>query len=248
MMSSIRVVCISDTHLQHCKYPVNVPDGDILIHAGDATFEGKVSEIWRFTDWFEKLPHRHKVFVAGNHDWLFQQNQDLARSMLPKGVIYLQDNLAIVEGLRIWGSPWQPEFMNWAFNLPRGHRLREKWNMIPTGVDILVTHGPPLGILDLTVDGEHVGCGDMHEVVTKRVKPRLHVFGHIHHAYGTAAVGRTLFVNATVCDEAYKPVNAPVVVDMDPADREHLPTVVVSQKPVLMPGTAPSVGKAPPLW
>lgn len=222
----MKIVLISDTHLQHLRYRIEEPEADMVIHAGDATFQGKIIEMRSFVDWFEKLPYKYKIIVAGNHDWLFQKNRDLARSMLKKDTIYLEDDLVEIEGLKIYGSPWQPEFCNWAFNLPRGHRLREKWNKIPTGVDILVTHGPPMGIRDLNADGLHVGCEDLLEVVTKRVKPRLHVFGHIHLSYGTAMVGRTLFVNAAISGEDYKPNHRPIVVEMDAGKLEGLPVIV----------------------
>ncbi len=243
----MRIICISDTHLRHLKFPINVPIGDLLVHAGDATFEGSPREIQAFFDWFSALPHKHKVFVAGNHDWLFQKNPELARQLVPKNVTYLQDSMAEIEGLKVYGAPWQPEFMNWAFNLPRGHRLREKWNLIPSRVDVLITHGPPLRYCDLNPDGEHVGCGDLHDVIVKRVKPRLHVFGHIHGGYGIAAAGRTLFVNASVCDEAYRPSHAPIIVELDPSAPAKLPEVVQSMQPFLQ-NAPPIIGKARPLW
>ena len=209
----MRVVCISDTHLAHQEGDLKIPEGDLLIHAGDGTFEGKPPELRDFLEWLSRLPHRRKVLIAGNHDWFFQMHPALARSLVPAGIDYLEDSEVKVDGLRIYGSPWQPEFLNWAFNLPRGRRLREKWNRIPRGIDILVTHGPPAGILDLTPHGEHVGCEDLRDAV-ERVKPRLHVFGHIHHGYGAQEVGRTRFVNASVCDESYVPSNPAVVVDL----------------------------------
>lgn len=86
--------------------------------------------------------------------------------------------------LLVYGAPWQPKFYDWAYNLPLGARLREKWDQIPEGVDVLITHGPPLGILDAAADGHECGCPDLLDTITQRVKPRLHIFGHIHEAYG----------------------------------------------------------------
>jgi Icc-related predicted phosphoesterase len=103
--------------------------------------------------------------------------------------------------------------MDWAFNLQRGPALREKWALIPEGTDVLITHGPPFGILDWTARGERVGCEDLLEAV-RRVKPRLHVFGHIHEGYGEHEQDGTRFVNASICTEAYQPTNAPIVVDV----------------------------------
>jgi|SRR5579871_1333776 len=242
---------MSDTHLMHLKYKLQMPEADMVIHAGDATFEGKLAEVSLFAEWFRSLPYKHKIFVAGNHDWLFQKNRDVARSMLGDQVVYLEDNLVEVEGIRIYGSPWQPEFCDWAFNLPRGHRLREKWNKIPSKVDVLVTHGPPLRILDLNQDGEHVGCGDLYEVLTKRVKPRLHVFGHIHNGYGIVAEGRTLFANVAICGENYKPTHGVVVVEFDP-EKPGIPEIKVNCQRALPlePIGSPILFNRPaePLW
>lgn len=205
----MRCVLISDTHLRF----VAVPPGDVLIHAGDATIEGTPKEFDKFFKWFGALPHPHKILIAGNHDWLFEKKPELARSLVPPGVAYLQDELAIVNGLKIYGSPWQPEFMGWAFNLTRGWPLRKKWELVPTGIDILVTHGPPMGILDWSPFGnEHAGCGDLRQELL-RIKPKLHVFGHIHHSYGQMAWNGTKFVNASICDEAYRATRLPILLD-----------------------------------
>lgn len=215
----MRVVCISDTHRYHEKpweaEKIKIPDGDILIHAGDSTYEGRIAETTNFLAWFVSHPHPNKVMIAGNHDWLFEKSNALARSMIPREITYLQDEMKEVAGLKIYGSPWTPYFLGWAFNLERGHRIREKWNKIPRGIDILVTHGPPMGILDLTYDGEHVGCKDLLDIVM-RVRPKLHVFGHIHMCGGQSVkVGNPpiTFVNAAVLGEDYKPASQPIVVD-----------------------------------
>jgi hypothetical protein len=87
--------------------------------------------------------------------------------------------------LSVYGAPWQPEFYDWAYNLPRGgSELKEKWGMIPDNTDVLITHGPPHGLLDAAMDGFLCGCEELLEAVTTRVKPRLHIFGHIHEGYG----------------------------------------------------------------
>jgi predicted phosphohydrolase len=210
---NMRIVCISDTHLAHRDTTLPIPDGDLLIHAGDGTLEGSIQETTHFLRWLSDLPHRNKILIAGNHDWLFQMQSLLARSLVPAGISYLEDSAAEIEGLKVYGSPWQPEFLNWAFNLPRGPRLRQRWNQIPAKTDILVTHGPPAGILDQTPNGEHVGCIDLLDAV-ERLKPKLHVFGHVHHSYGSTDVGCTRYVNASLCDEDYQPTNLPVIVDL----------------------------------
>jgi Icc-related predicted phosphoesterase len=208
----MRIVCLSDTH-NLAEHGV-LPDGDLLIHAGDLTMGGTHEEVCRAHAWLARLPHRHKIVIAGNHDFLFERQPASARSLM-REVVYVEDEQVEIDGLRIWGSPWQPWFFDWAFNLARGPAIRAKWDLIPSGIDILVTHGPPAGHGDLTDRGERVGCADL-LVAVRRILPRLHVFGHVHEGYGTTWERGTLCVNASVCDRHYRPVNEPVVVDWPP--------------------------------
>jgi len=209
----MRLVLLSDTHC-HQRFPM--PGGDALVHAGDATGSGTLDQVREFLEWFAAQPHRHKILVAGNHDWLFQREPGEAARLVRRhpGLVYLQDSGLELAGIRFWGSPWQPEFCAWAFNLPRrGEALRQVWNRIPPGTDVLVTHGPPYGILDQVGGGEHLGCEELRARLGV-VRPRLHVFGHIHDSHGVARAGGTTYVNASVCDEGYRPVHPPVVVDV----------------------------------
>ncbi|MDX1909560.1 MAG: metallophosphatase domain-containing protein [Bacteroidia bacterium] len=205
------VVCISDTHGRH--HSVEVPPGDILIHAGDMSARGGYAEIADFMTWFAAQPHAYKICIAGNHDFLAEQSPDLMRSLVPPDCLYLENTTATVLGLRIWGSPVTPWFHDWAFNRHRGDDIRHYWDMIPPDTDILITHGPPFGIRDLTVSGELVGCRDLNHRVWE-VNPRLHVFGHIHEAYGVTEVAGTRFVNASMLDIGYRPVHLPVVLEV----------------------------------
>jgi predicted phosphodiesterase len=209
----MRIVCISDTHLVHRGAEFPIPNGDLLIHAGDATYSGTQDEIREFNEWFAALPHANKIFVAGNHDWGFQLYPDQSRAQLAPDIIYLEDSETKIGNLRFYGSPWQPQFGLWAFNLERGSPLRERWQRIPSGVDILITHGPPYGVLDGTLDGRHVGCRDLLSEITTRIKPRLHVFGHIHEGYGRHDQEGITFINACNVDVQYRLAHAPVVVD-----------------------------------
>ncbi len=193
----MRVVVLSDTHMLHEQ--VEIPDGDMLIHAGDfSASRGGLATMSAFNDFMAGLPHRHKVVIAGNHDIALQSHPEEARRCL-SAVTYLQDELLEVEGLRIWGSPWQPRFFDYAFGLSRGAALAEKWARIPSNLDILVTHTPPFGVLDQVRLGRHVGCEALVEAV-QRVRPRFHVFGHIHEGYGRCVQDGVCFVNASVCD------------------------------------------------
>lgn len=210
-----RIVCISDTHNLHEQ--INIPDGDVLIHAGDATIRGTEPEVENFLRWFAKLPHQHKIFVAGNHDWLYETNNRFARILTANfGIKYLQDSSIEIEKLKIYGSPWQPRFFDWAFNLNRGAELAEKWELIPEDTDVLITHGPPNGILDEVprlYSIENTGCEELRKRV-EIVRPKLHIFGHIHCGYGQIEDFGVKFINAANCDEEYNATNAPVVVDL----------------------------------
>lgn len=214
----MKIVCISDTH--NCNAQLLVPEGDLLIHSGDATTTGTIEEVVRFNKWIAGLPHKYKVFIAGNHDWLFERQNPLARRLLDSGVIYLQDSSAEIEGFKIYGSPWQPRFFEWAFNLSRGPELAEKWRLIPDDVEILITHGPPNGILDLVPRKrgiENTGCEELRkrvETLTGHGKLKIHVFGHIHCGYGIEEQFGIRFINASTCNEAYLPVNKPIVIEI----------------------------------
>jgi predicted phosphodiesterase len=226
----MRVVLISDTHDHHGG--MTIPDGDVIIHAGDSTSHGRVNELQQFAAFWRALPHPHKIVIAGNHDFGLQTDPTLGKTLF--GESYLCDSETTVGGLRVWGSPWQPWFHGWAFNLQRGPEIRAKWDLIPSGIDILVTHGPPYEVRDSTdhgLFGRNVGCEEL-RISLDRVRPRLHVFGHIHEAYGTAWCGPTLCVNASSCAivqngrfAVHRASNAPIVVDV-PEDRS-LPATLV---------------------
>lgn len=205
----MRICLISDTHERHRE--LDLPDADLLIHAGDATFTGDLHAIDDFDDWLASLPHRAKIFIAGNHDRTFESQPENARRRITHAT-YLQDSGVTVGGVRIWGSPWQPEFMSWSFNLERGAPLREKWALIPSDTDILVTHGPPFGHGDLVARGERVGCEQL-ALRLLDLDVRLHVFGHIHEGYGVTTKGTTLFANASTCDLGYEPTQPPILLE-----------------------------------
>ena len=189
----MKIVCVSDTHSFHDK--TVVPDGDILIHAGDLTKHGDLADVEAFDSWFAFLPHRHKIVICGNHDFCFQNEAIRARARI-RNAIYLEDEAVTIEGIKIYGSPWQPWFGGWAFNLERGPEIAAKWALIPTDTQILVTHGPPQGVRDRNRRGDICGCRDLFDRVM-RVKPRLHVFGHIHESAGRSDIDGITFVNAS---------------------------------------------------
>ena len=203
----MRIVAVADTHLFHDE--LVVPDGDVFVHAGDMCRGGDLTELEAAADWIAGLPHRHKVIVAGNHDWAFAREPGAARAMFA-GAHYLEDAGVTIEGVRFYGAPWQPAYNDWAFNLSRGKPLAQVWAKIPRGIDVLVTHGPPDGIGDRSGMAQRAGCADLRRRVEK-VKPRLHLFGHIHQDGGAWRLGATTFANVTTW-ECERP---PTVFDLE---------------------------------
>lgn len=219
-----KIVFISDTHNKHkhltSKGMGNIlGSGDILVHAGDCTSLGYKHEIEQFLEWFSNTDFKYKIFIAGNHDFGFEQQTDIAQVYKDLGVIYLFDNEVTIDGIKFYGSPWQPEFHNWAFNLSRGEELAEKWEQIPNDVDILITHGPAYGILDYAPIGGHVGCEELYRKIVE-VKPKIHVCGHIHDGYGQKTMGGIEFLNAAVLNDRYEHAHKPIVVEYDTETKE----------------------------
>jgi Icc-related predicted phosphoesterase len=211
----MRIACLSDTHCLHNK--IVMPDADVLVHAGDSCRWGTLQELESFCTWLSNLhQYNYVICVAGNHDWPFAREDERhkAVSMLAQaGAIYLQDSVAMVEGKWFHGSPWQPEFCNWAFNLPRGKELADKWANIPDTVDVLVTHGPPFEIGDF-VHNENIGCRDLRHRVNRLSSMKAHIFGHCHAGAGRHTFMGKQFVNAAICTERYLPENRPIVIDI----------------------------------
>jgi predicted phosphodiesterase len=228
----MRITFISDTHGKHDEVTHTLPGGDLLIHAGDISNRGRRTEIQDFIKWFSGIDnYTHKIFIAGNHDFGCQDEPAAVTELLRlnPGCEYLYDDLFLVgketddydKMIKVWGSPWQPEFHNWAFNLPRqGQELKAVWDMITPDVDILITHGPPFGHLDYVAYNKlNVGC----ELLRERVdylKPKIHVFGHIHSGYGYKFDGHTHYFNAAVLDERYQFTQKPLTIDWGPLTNE----------------------------
>jgi Icc-related predicted phosphoesterase len=219
----VRIVATSDCHGRLGS--VTIPAGDLLVIAGDVLPNSTrdperdaVAQARHLSELDElagSLDFEHVVLVAGNHDWIFERKKDARRSL--RNLIYLEDESIIIDGVKVHGSPWQPEFCSWAFNLPRnGDELRHYWQLIPDDVDVLVTHGPPYGVLDHP-DGVRpsVGCELLRERVDA-IRPRLHLFGHIHGSYGIERRGETTFANVSLCDEDYEPTQPPLVFEVKP--------------------------------
>jgi Icc-related predicted phosphoesterase len=208
--TALRLVLISDTHEFHRE--IDVPDGDIFIHAGDFTmFSKSVEAVADFNDWLGELPHRHKIVVPGNHEFFLEADPS-ERFMLDNAVVLINEGTEI-EGLRLWGSPVTPMYGG-AFGLSSAKDRKRLYARIPQDIDVLITHGPPFGILDTApISGLHEGCRELLDAVML-VRPKLHVFGHIHTAYGVFQSEHTMFVNASRLGLNDDPDKAPFVFEM----------------------------------
>ena len=219
MSKTIKIVCISDTHAQtDSKAFPEIPNGDILIHAGDFTLNGQESNIGQFNDWLGTLPHHWKIVIAGNHDKMFDSNLSRNSKEMKKlltNCFYLEESSVLIEGIRFYGAPFsiKNEFsQNNAFAL-NTHDLASKWAKIPSDTDIVITHSPPYGINDIGDWGNNDGCKHLLKEVTERIKPKFHVFGHVHPANGRQEIGGTTFINASIGKTNYQ---TPIVIEYVP--------------------------------
>jgi Icc-related predicted phosphoesterase len=217
----MKLTVISDTHGMHRKIK-SLPDGDVLIHCGDFSNIGEKAQVIDFVEWLKSQPHKHKIFIAGNHDKSFDPKyinswpddlwlKDTLKYIKELGIHYLENNDVIIEGVKFWGSPITPNFGEnyWAFNRKRGDEIRKYWSKISDYTDVIITHGPPAHILDWCVNGKLVGCNDLTYHI-QRVKPKYHFFGHIHESYGVVDAPDTVFANASSVNEQYDLVNKPL--------------------------------------
>ncbi len=227
----MRLVAISDTHGVHRR--VSLPAGDVLVHSGDLTLNGERSVTLDFVDWFSDQPFKHKIFIAGNHDtWVESNNDTLQQYAMDRGVHYLQGSSIVLDDMTFWGSPYTPRFMDWSFMLSSADEAICHWQNMPETVDVLITHGPPFGVLDKLVvvnsdtgvnntdklDGiflneENVGCRELFARV-REVAPKLHLFGHIHEGYGEIDKWGTRFINVSTMNRDYHITNQPYVIDV----------------------------------
>jgi Icc-related predicted phosphoesterase len=197
-----RIVHLSDTHMLHRR--LDVPAGDVLVHSGDFTGKGTVEDYDDVFDWLDSMPHKHKVLVAGNHDSLFQQFAKMIRKRVPKSITYLEDSGTTLDGLSFWGSPWTPGYPWMAFTYRAIERRESPWTSVPDDTDVLITHGPPHSILDRNYSGQRIGDVALYKRV-EVVRPKLHLFGHVHDQNGEMSRFGTRFVNAAVGDDDEDP-------------------------------------------
>jgi predicted phosphodiesterase len=221
-----RLIHISDTHGFHRK--INIPYGDILIHSGDITRRGELETINDFSNWLKELPFARKIIIFGNHELGHSQMGPKRKKSLEmikeSGAIYLEDSGIEIDGLKIYGSPVQPEYHRWEWNRRRGRDIKHHWDMIPDDTNILITHGPPNGILDAVprhndYTGEYienVGCKDLLNRINELKQLKLHLFGHIHEGYSVKPIeiNSVRFSNASICQPyPHKNFNEPVIIN-----------------------------------
>lgn len=213
------ITTISDTHGLHNHIPPDwLEGGDVLVHAGDVSGRGSLKEVEAFLEWFNELPYTHKIFIAGNHDFWFEKVSTFAvNEMLQEkypNIIYLNDSGVEIDGFKFWGSPVQPWFYDWAFNR-MGTDICRHWDMIPLDTDVLITHGPMKGYLDMTLRGVSTGCPYLLEKSAEMTNLKLFVCGHIHESYGKFEFpDGGVFVNASTLNFNYNVQNKPIVVEI----------------------------------
>ena len=214
----MKLVCVSDTHTKHND--ILLPEGNILIHAGDFSYRGGESEVNDFLNWFEKQDFEHKILICGNHEvGLEGEEDDFGIECSNRGITFLNNTSTTINGVKFYGSPATPWFGGWAYNYQRGDDIKQIWDMIPDDVEVLITHGPVYGILDLVRTfgspnyGEHVGCQDLFNKLME-IKPIAHISGHIHEGYGKAEYKDIQFYNVSQLNERYKLVNKPITFEI----------------------------------
>lgn len=214
----MKFVLISDTHGDHRK--LQLPHADTIVHAGDLSADGDPKEVRDFIAWFDALDYTNKILIAGNHDWHMQTHAaEMASVLAESSINYLFDSGVEIDGIRFWGSPFTPEYFNWAFQCKQGDEMDLHWKKIPENTHVLITHGPPYGIMDKVPEDDgtlsHAGCARLLRRI-RTIKPALHIFGHIHEGFGEQKVDETHFYNVSSMNSAYKIHNPPVVLSYSP--------------------------------
>lgn len=199
----MRILHLSDTHGLHRQLK-DLPDADVLIHSGDLSFDGAECEVSDFIEWFGALEYSHKIFIAGNHDFCLKSKMTVSvQGRLPVNCHYLNNSGVSIEGIKFWGIPF-------FFRDSISDDFIENVIPIPADTDVVISHRPPFGILD-TANDRSYGCIDLLQTISK-IRPRYHLFGHIHDSYGILSLRHTTYVNASLVDEEYRICNKPFVV------------------------------------
>lgn len=217
----MKFVAISDTHNKHNQIE-DLPDGDVLLHAGDFTGLGRSGEMKSFSRWLHRQPFEHKVIISGNHDKMFEEDPERAYGFFEDDVHILNQSAIEIGGLKIWGEPRTPNFHEdrWVFNVPRKKMFEECWSRVPDDVDILLTHGPPHGCGDKCKDMHsdaliHVGCEKQRDLLSEHECIQYVVCGHVHEGYGHYRYAGKDILNVSICNLRYQPINQPVTFELE---------------------------------
>lgn len=229
----MRILAMSDTHDSHAWWTARkLPEADVFVHAGDITWRGELGIIMDFSQWLGALPYKNKLVIAGNHDLCFEANarrhsgekapypnrkRKKALAYLEKaGITYLEDSGIEIDGIKFWGTPWQPHFCDWGFNVQSVELRAQKFSQIPDDTDVLITHTPPRG----HCDGDDEGYGDvalLHRI--RQIKPKLNICGHAHEGHGFSEIThsedyylKTLVANAASLDRDYQAKQPPLLI------------------------------------
>ena len=195
------ILHLSDTHSKHNELR-NLPPADIIIHSGDISFAGSENEVMDFIEWFGALPYKYKIFIAGNHDdCLFGANID----GLPQNCFYLCNSSVTIQGVKFYGTPM---FMEDAISGDYDANMQK----IPSDTNVLITHQPPYCILDYSANINY-GDRNLLQIVLK-TKPKYHLFGHIHGAYGIEKSEQTTFVNSAILSVDYQLIYEPILLEI----------------------------------
>jgi len=219
----MKIVAVSDTHGTHRQVDLSNIEADTLIVAGDITNTGELSLIEDVCDWASNLQFKNKVLICGNHEVGISAGpkRKKAIKLLKNHFTYLENSFEMIDGYKFYGSPATPYFCGWEWNYNRGITIAEQWAKIPLDVDVLITHGPPYGVLDLVEDNIynvgrdlHQGCADLTNKLMELTNLKAHVFGHLHHSHGLLKINNTIFANSAICNENYQPINPPHIFEI----------------------------------
>lgn len=203
----MKIICISDTHNKH--EDLILPDGDCIVHAGDFTEAGTKKETTNFLEWYSSTPYKHKILIAGNHDFYLQKKSSKLEQFIPSNIHYLEDTGVSIEDINFWGSPYTPGDNSWAFTKDRGRPISQHWSKIPAITNILITHTPPFGTLDEVDNKSMIGCKNLKERLSK-LNISHHIFGHVHNDYGKVKREKTTYVNSSSLDQSHRIINHPI--------------------------------------
>lgn len=218
----MKVIAISDTHTKHDKIYKWLEPADMIICAGDISSRGYEYEVKNFLAWYSALPYQYKILIAGNHDFLFEGNPEKIKEIMPENIIYLENSSVNIEGHKIYGSPITPFFYDWAFNRHRGAEIKPYWDKIDEDTEVLITHGPPKGVLDYVHggsrqvynDSDNVGCADLSNRINELKNLKVHIFGHIHDQYGDETINGVRYLNASFLNDRYEPAHRPHIFEL----------------------------------